>query len=250
MNRAAIRRSSHIGWVGGVLLPGLLWHCSGLAPEPESSFELSLTAERKIEAYTDEVMQRATEAELWITPALEFLTSRRSGELVDLEYRLKARDSVVRKLRQALIEAPETPISRIPIDDAVRYTIVIDDEPPGHHDRSVHEILEIMEGVGHEVFEVKNYWPPGDDYSGINAILSAPNGTVWELQFHTPGSLQAKDSVHSMYEMYRLASTPLEERQRLFAAMKQVWDKVTIPVNVLTPGSLHTAEEIKLRSPP
>lgn len=250
MRRAEMRRAGHQVRVGGVLAACLLWHCSGVAPDPESPFELSLSAERKIEAYTDQVMQRATEAELWITPALEFLTSRRSGELVDLEYRLKARDSVVRKLRAALIEAPETPVSRIPIQDAVRYTIVIDDAPPGHHDRSVHEILEIMEGVGHEVIEVKNYWPPGDDYSGINAILTAPNGTFWELQFHTPESLQAKNSVHSMYEVYRLASTPLEERQQLFAAMTRVWDEVTIPVNVLTPGSVHAVEEIKFRSPP
>ena len=206
--------------------------------------------QREIEAHVDKIMDKATAAELWITPALKFLTLRRGGELVGLEDRLKTRQSVTRKLNARIAEDPAAPLVRLRIEDAVRYTIVIEDNPLGHHDESIHEILEIMDGVGHDVSWVKNYWPKADDYSGVNAVLMAPNGTLWELQFHTPQSLATKDKTHTLYEEYRLPSTPLERKQELFEKMAALWEDVPVPQGILEPGSLHETEEVRQSSPP
>ena len=219
------------------------------ATSPTSASEIS-DRQQQLAAYVDELMEKAAEAELWITPTLQFLTQRRGGRLEGLEYRLKTRESLTRKVSTLAAENPDLPLEQIPIDDAVRYTVVIEDEPPGHHDDSIHEILEIMDGIGHDVTWVKNYWPRGDDYSGVNTVLTAPNGTVWELQFHTPASLQTKDETHVYYEEYRLLATPIERKRELFQVMADLWETVPIPVGILQPGSLHPAEEILQHSPP
>ena len=231
---------------------------SGSDPSPqpaESSPEVStVTAEsirqREIEQHVDKIMDKATIAELWITPALRFLTERRGGELVGLEHRLKTRQSVTRKLSSEIAESPDTPLVRLRIEDAVRYTIVIEDVPPGHHDESIHEILEIMDGVGHDVSWVKNFWPEADDYSGVNSVLMAPNGTFWELQFHTPESLATKEKTHVYYEEFRLPSTSIERKRELFETMAKYWEEVSIPEGILEPGSLHETEELRQRPPP
>lgn len=218
--------------------------------QPVPTVSAKSIREREIDQHVDKIMDKATAAEQWITPALRFLTDRRGGELDGLENRLKTRQSVARKLSTEIAENPDTPIVRLRIEDAVRYTIVIEDEPPGHHDDSIHEILEIMDGVGHDVSWVKNYWPPGDDYSGVNAVLMAPNGTLWELQFHTPQSLTTKEKTHAYYEEYRLPSTSIERKRELFQTMAKLWEEVPIPEGILEAGALHETEELRQSTPP
>jgi len=237
-----------------VVVAGCASSGAGPSDEPRAAPPTSASGvsgqQRHLAAYVDELLEKAAEAELWITPTLQFLTRRRGGHLEGLEYRLKTRKSLARKVSTLAAENPNLPLEEIPIDDAVRYTVVIEDEPPGHHDDSIREILEIMDGIGHEVTWVKNYWPRGDDYSGVNTVLTAPNGTVWELQFHTPASLRTKDETHVYYEEYRLLATPIDRKHELFQTMADLWEDVPIPVGILQPGSLHPAEEIRQHSPP
>lgn len=229
--------------------------CAGsTGPEsPESLSEpttLDAVQQGAIEVRVEELMTKARAAEVWITPALTYLTRERGGELEGLENRLKSRSSLTRKLSTRTAEYPDTLLERMLVEDAIRYTIVIEDQPQGHHDRSIHEILAILSGVGHEIGWVKNYWPPGDDYSGVNCVLRAPNGTFWELQFHTPQSLAAKQQTHELYEEYRLDSTPLERKRELFETMTEVWKTVPVPVGILESGSLHASEQIRKDPPP
>lgn len=235
----------------------LLGGCAGGALGPatsdrpaSASTAVTSPTEGEIEIYVDELMEKAGSAEVWITPALSYLTQRRDGELVGLEHRLKSRQSLTRKVSTRVAEYPDTPLDRLLVEDAVRYTIVIEDEPLGHHDGSIHEILEIMDGIGHQVSWVKNYWPRGDDYSGVNCVLRAPNGTFWELQFHTPRSLAAKNETHVLYEEYRLESTPIERKRELFHSMAGIWETVPVPEGILEPGSLHQVEQIRRAPPP
>ncbi|MEJ2086747.1 MAG: hypothetical protein P8Y44_13940, partial [Acidobacteriota bacterium] len=84
----------------------------------------------------------------------------------------------------------------------------------------------------------------------VNTVLKAPNGTTWELQFHTSASLQTKDETHVYYEEYRLLATPIDRKRELFQTMADLWEDVPIPVGILQPGSLHPAEQILQHSPP
>lgn len=96
----------------------------------------------------------------------------------------------------------------------------------------------------------KNYWPSGDDYSGVNTNLRAPNGLAWELQFHTPQSFELKMSSHYVYEQVRQPDVSTETRQALYIQVADEWESVPVPAGILEPGSLHQLEEIILRPSP
>ncbi len=212
--------------------------------------DISPAIQQEILDRADEILFDAAEAERWITPTLTYLTEVRGGRLEGLEHRLKRRESLIRKIYTRWNRDRSLPPRDIEIDDSIRYLLVLNDSPSGHTDRAIQEILEIMQGMGHRIDMVKNYWPRGDDYSGVNCVLSAPNDTLWELQFHTDESLLAKSKVHPIYEVYRLPDTSIEMKSELYNEMAQVWEVVPIPEGILTPGSLHPREEVIQKPPP
>ena len=123
-------------------------------------------------------MELAAEAEIWITPTLSYLAQYYEGNMVGLEFRFKSHESTVRKIESRMqrdnLENPRD----VSIRDSLRYTMRFTDQPAGHHDDAVAGVLALMESTGHSVLTVKNYWPSGDDYSGVNTTLKAPNGVA------------------------------------------------------------------------
>ena len=172
------------------------------------------------------------------------------GRLAGFEHRLKERDSILRKMRHVLEASPGRPPSSIVLDDALRYTLEIDDSPPGHHADVIRAALARLERAGHRVRDVKNYWPRGDNYSGVNAVLVSPDGLPWELQFHTPESFRVKTRDHALYEELRADDTSPARKREIYAEMAASWRSVPVPAHVLDPGRLHPSERIILREPP
>jgi len=196
-----------------------------------------------IEKVLSQGMELAKQWEPILTETLGQLAERHQGALFGLEHRFKQPDSLRRKLRD-LAETSTNPLTLSSIDDLLRYTIRIDDDPAGHHVRSAREILDTLEELGFTIIAVKNYWPRGDDYSGINTVLRTPDGFRWELQFHTPDSLAAEKEGHILYERMRRADTPVDEQRRLFDELADQWEGVPVPDQVLDPQSLHELEVI------
>lgn len=202
------------------------------------------------EARAQELVARATALEPSVTPAVKQLAAEVDGEMFKLEYRLKTAESTLRKLRLELKEQPELDLSTFTLGDSLRYTMVVEDAPPGHYVAAVHDTLAKLEARGHAVVKVKNYWPRDDNYSGINTVLRAPEGLPWELQFHTPASLQVQADTREQYEELRLQATPLERKRALFDAMTDAWNEVPLPRGILEPSALHAHEQIKRRDRP
>lgn len=215
--------------------------------EPE---ERGKATPAEIKARAKAYMRRAGILEPELTKKLVAMSAARGGKMYKLEYRRKSLKSTARKIHKILTENPELRLTDIDIEDIVRYTMLIEDQPAGHHNRSVAEVLKALEEMGHTVVKVKNYWPKGDNYSGINTVLRAPAGLTWELQFHTQASADANNSTREMYEEMRLVTTTLARRQELFDQMSAVWESVPIPLGILTPGSLHVREVVKDRQRP
>ena len=207
-------------------------------------------ADSAIDARADAYIEMAKSLEPSTTALLQGLATRFGGELFKLEYRLKTRKSLLRKIRKYLAENDALTPETVRIDDALRYTFIFPDEPAGNHNEAVHSSLKDLEANGHSVVKVKNYWPRGDGYSGINAVLKGPNGLEWELQFQTPESIDTNAKTRAMYEELRLVDTSMERKRELFDQMTAYWDDVPIPQGVLEPGSLHSTEEIKNRPRP
>ena len=203
-----------------------------------------------VESLADELLAKAREAEPTVSAELEAIAESAPAQLAGLDHKFKKRGSLIRKIESHLARDPDLTVQRVRITDALRYTLLIEDDPRGLYLRTVREVVQQFEADGHEVIELKNYWPRGDDYSGINSVFRAPNGLDWELQFHTPDSYHTAKGNRAPYERMRLTTTPPEEQRKLYEQMVATWEGVAIPEGILVPRALHEREVIRKREPP
>jgi hypothetical protein len=155
----------------------------------------------------------------------------------------------MRKIRSRVAADPELTVEEPDIVDALRYTVILDDEPPGSYVIATRRLLAALEDEGHRVVRVKNYWPRGDNYSGVNTIMQA-GGLEWELQFHTTDSYRIQRETRALYEELRLEATPPDRKRELFDIMTTAWDAAAVPADVLEPHNMHEEEEIRDRPRP
>lgn len=214
------------------------------AHDPQPSVRTSTGADHAeaIAARVQLLAARAQQEEPKVTPVLIGLAKQAGGEMYKLKYRLKTQASATRKLTKYLLKHPGEEASQVDLQDMLRYTMRIDDQPSGNYVKSVHLILETLEAQGHSVELVKNCWPRGDNYSGVNTVLRAASGLAWELQFHTSDSLRVQAETRDMYEELRKVNTPLPRKQALFKQMAAAWDTVPVPFRVLEEKNLHAQE--------
>jgi hypothetical protein len=227
---------------------------SAPAPTPSSSAAAVATAQpssdpvgRRAEA----LVSLATEVEPDVTPLLKRLAAEQGGEMVKLEYRLKTRASTERKIRERLASQTGLTAAEVRIDDALRYTMKLADEPPGHYVQAARRTLAALEKHGHVVQYVKNYWPRDDNYSGVNSVLlDTASGLFWELQFHTPQSFVVQTETRPHYEELRRVGTPVERKRELFDEMTKRWNAVKVPKGALQRGALHEKDQVRSRKRP
>ncbi len=203
-----------------------------------------------LDARIDDLLTRAKTEEPAVTARLKGLASENNAAMIKLEYRLKTRKSMTRKLNKMATSQPELQPSELEPSDALRYTMEVADSPPGQYLKVVQSVMATLEADGHRALRIKNYWPRGDSYSGLNCVLMTTAGTHWELQFHTPQSLQVQASTRAQYEELRLLATPLATKQRIFDAMTAAWGTVPIPVGLLTDTPIHRVAKKRILDRP
>ena len=220
------------------------------APAIDAAPVSSAPTDSEIARLADELMVRAAAHEPKVSAILQSIAASLGGTMAGFQHRLKKRDSTIRKIRTQLARDPDGGLAKVVIDDALRYTLQVEDTPAGNHATAIRAAFTALEEAGHKVLKVKNYWPRGDNYSGVNAVLEAPDGLLWELQFHTAASYRVKDETHVLYEEMRLDTTPVERKRVLYQQLAAPWETVPIPKDMLTPGALHPVQEIIQRPPP
>ena len=76
---------------------------------------------------------------------------------------------------------------------------------------------------------LKNSWP-SDQYKGINTQWREPEtGQLFEVQFHTSASFEAKELTHEAYERIRNPQTSDAELDELEDFQRQACAKIPIP---------------------
>lgn len=171
---------------------------------------------RKLNAY-----ERIVKNEPKITEDLRSISEKTGAELVGLDFRLKSKDSYLRKVNSDSKNSLDPKIINDTIagtNDVIRYTY----QAAG--DRlveSIESIIGELESKGYSRFKLKNTWnDKRNPYRGINSIFVSPGGQKFEVQFHTPESFELKNGrMHEIYEEYRLDSTSPERRAELTAEM-------------------------------
>ncbi|HTV79012.1 MAG TPA: hypothetical protein VMF03_12180, partial [Steroidobacteraceae bacterium] len=72
-----------------------------------------------------------------------------------------------------------------------------------------------------------------DEYKGINSRWRDPeSGLLFEMQFHTRASFEAKQLTHAAYERLRNSLTPDIERDELREFQRKVSAEIPVPPRV------------------
>lgn len=211
---------------------------------PQSQVGPAATASA-VQARVQALLEQARLQEPKVTPRLIALATSANGEMVKLEHRLKTEASATRKLNKHLAEHPEAEPGAVILQDMLRYTMRVEDEPPGNYVETIRRALATLEKDGHAVTLVKNSWARGDNYSGVNVVLKTASGLPWELQFHTSASLKVQHETRAQYEELRRQSTPVDRQRVLFDAMARAWDEVPLPAGILEDHALHPTEHTR-----
>jgi hypothetical protein len=161
-----------------------------------------------------------------ITPAMRRIEAElEHGCLVpDTEnFALKSPDRFKEKLAKLIDRYPDQPPDRLAsaIHDGIRYTLVF---PAEEYVSGVADATQKLKDAGYDLRLRKPSWD-ADDYRGVNSRWWDPEGKVlFEVQFHTPESWEAKQRTHDIYEkLCDTRVTPveckqLEEQQRRIVA--------------------------------
>jgi hypothetical protein len=141
--------------------------------------------------------------------------------LAGLDNMLKGEDRLKEKIADVLfVESHLTArqaADKVP--DAVRFTLTYSTE---RYADGVRADVERLKAEGFELTRLKNLWTD-DQYKGINSQWRRPEtGLRFEVQFHTPESLEAKELTHKAYERLRGTEATQVERDELEAFQHRV----------------------------
>lgn len=176
----------------------------------------------QINVKAEQLLSDARRVEEVVTSDISNIASSKGGIMEGLEFRLKTKSSLVRKL---FVDGVNTPMN-----DVLRYTTTFEAES---FTDGVFDVMKALQQKGYEIVNVKNTFEGGAVYKGINTNLREPSGQVFELQFHTPKSLDVKQTInHPLYEEYRILDPTTPRAQELFQEMVQNSSKIPEPGNV------------------
>jgi hypothetical protein len=173
--------------------------------------------------------------EAGITPAMRRIEAElERGSLVpDTEkFALKSADRFKEKLAKLITLEPDTSTAVLAagIHDGIRYTFKFG---PQCYSDDVRRAEALLVDNGYELLERKPSWS-GKEYKGINSQWrDTQSEQLFEVQFHTPESWDAKQRTHDAYEKMQCPTTLPEERIRLGVFQREIAATVSIP-----PGAL------------
>jgi hypothetical protein len=134
--------------------------------------------------------------------------------LAGLENMLKGEDRLKEKIADELLAKSQMTVRQAlsTIADPVRFTFSYSME---RYANGVLTDVERLKAEGFELIKLKNLWTD-DQYKGINSQWRRPEtGLRFEMQFHTPESLEAKELTHKAYERLRDPHASPAERREL-----------------------------------
>lgn len=187
---------------------------------------------RKLNAY-DKIVAK----EPGITKDLKEVSETTKTEMVGLDYRIKSKESYLRKVNMDSKESLNPQIIDNTIsgtNDVIRYTY------QASHSKLVGQYAVVNEALakkGYSLVKLKNTWPvKANPYKGINCIYQSPDGQKFEVQYHTPESFKLKNGeLHSLYEKWRLMKNKADpEAVKLSRQMNELSKNLKVPDGIET----------------
>lgn len=185
---------------------------------------------RKINHYNKVVVN-----EPQITLDLQDISDKTGTELVGLEYRLKTKESYLRKVNFD----SNNSVDPLVIDDImyntkdiIRYTF---QSSSNDLTEKYFQINAALSEMGYKQIKCKNSWlKPEEPYNGVNCNYQALNGQKFEIQYHTPESFELKNGeLHKLYEEQRVIEDKKSVRYlELEDKMFELSDKLEVPKDI------------------
>jgi hypothetical protein len=203
---------------------------TGNAFRAERAFEHRATVDAVNRAYAiDQGYARVREIEeKTVTPAMRRIEAEDPDRtLVGLEHRLKGRDRLDAKITKAMSERSRTSAQAFAeTKDAIRYTLQYPEEK---YVAGIAADVERLKAAGFELADWRNWWEHAE-YKGINTWWRVlEKDQLFEVQFHTLASYDAKQETHEAYEGIRSLPPDHEDVHELHAYQREVTAKIPIP---------------------
>lgn len=194
--------------------------------EPERLYE---SFDRRTAAAAIRRAETSAEREPVITGDLLAATQASGAGLAGLEFRMKAPESLARKIQTKQDADPTQTHAEIAgdLNDVVRYTVTCPDAASTAS--QVEQVSGRLADRGWKLRELEHSHLPDNPYRGVHAVYEHPSGETVEVQFHTKQSLQVKESTHLAYETYRNPDCSPEEQAAARRASAEAWNTLPIP---------------------
>ena len=204
------------------------WKDLSLSPDQSQSADRSLGRCREVEGRD----QNGTYGQGGLTPAMRRIEAQLEYSQLtpDTEkFALKGADRFKEKLAKLIQrypgESPELLANKI--HDGVRYTFLSE---TADYVAGIWEATDKLHGQGYEQIVRTNNWGAAE-YKGVNTRWRDPeSGLLFEVQFHTSESWDAKQRTHEAYEKINDVRTPVGEVERLRQYQREVCDKIPLPL--------------------
>jgi hypothetical protein len=167
-----------------------------------------------------------------VTPAMQRIEAEDSSRrLVGLDHCLKGKDRIEEKVSRVINERGHSAQEAFGmVKDAIRYTFEYED---GRYADGVRADCQRLMDAGFEPVELKNSWDE-KHYKGVNSRWrTADEGQLFEVQFHTAASFEAKQATHPAYEKLRVGVPTKAEQRKLEQLQEDVTARVPIPRGAL-----------------
>ena len=165
-----------------------------------------------------------------ILPAMERIEAADpTRRLAGLDHMLKGEDRLKEKIADVLFVETNLTARQAAdkVSDAVRFTFTYSQQ---RYAEGVLSDVERLRSAGFELIKLKNLWAE-EQYKGINSQWRRPEtGLRFEMQFHTPESLAAKELTHGAYERLRSTQVTRVERDELEDYQKRVNILIATPL--------------------
>lgn len=185
-------------------------------PEVREVYEHLAKTEQKVTADLQEAMS-----------GLEGMEMREK----DLRFRMKEGDSFERKVNDIIAKSVEEVSPReaaLKVDDAIRYTTISE---PEHLVENFQKTVSTLQEKGYEMVHCENLFKnTSTAYNVISTNWKAPDGSSFELWFHTPDTKDAQDGGgHAYYEALRWKGSTPEEKGNLGSVLYEKYYGCKMP---------------------